>query len=94
MPLHESNAMVAARLVRDSSATYARALSSFEQDSGRGREGPRQGQGPIDNSKNSNKKNWAALVRPIFSPTRFAATSPAKFTMTRPIASHCVQEPR
>jgi len=63
--LRQSNVAVAARLVRRQWRSYARALC-YAKVWERGGEGPRRKLGPDNYINDINKKNWAALVRPIF----------------------------
>ncbi len=63
--LRQSNARFAARLVHRQCGSYARALSCVKVLE-RGGEGPRLEYGPNNYSNYTNKKNWAAFVRPIF----------------------------
>ena len=63
--LRQSNVRVAARLVRRQGRSYARALS-YVKVMERGGEGLSQEHGPNNYINDINKKNWAALVRPIF----------------------------
>lgn len=63
--LRQSNVRVATRLVRRGYGSYARALP-YVKVLERGGEGPSQEHGPNNYINYINKKNWAALVRPIF----------------------------
>jgi len=66
--LRQSNGLCAARLVRASTGTYARAHLS-EQGTERGGEWLRQGLDPNNYNFHTNKNNWgAAFARPIFLP--------------------------
>jgi len=63
--LRQSNGLVAARLVRASTGTYARA-HLCEPGTERGGEWLRQGLDPNNYNFHTNKNNWAAFARPIF----------------------------
>jgi len=63
--LRQSNVTVALPLVQERRGSYARALLSVRAPEG-GEEGLREGRGPNNYINDVNKKNWAALARPIF----------------------------
>jgi hypothetical protein len=75
--LHKSNGVFAAQLVLPTPASYPRSLLK-EEGWERGGEWPRQGLGPNNKIKNTNKNNcWAAFVRPIFLSFRRTRQEPA-----------------